>query len=89
MTPEDFQRQDTRIHSWRRHRYCCSRPKLRGYNYEQTEWNRRFVEIYDQNEEGEWTVDYGRIDETEDIASTQNLSKDREGQAAGQTTTLR
>jgi inward rectifier potassium channel len=36
------------------------------YNHDQIEWNRRFVEIYDQNEEGEWTVDYARIDETED-----------------------
>jgi hypothetical protein len=42
------------------------------------EWNRRFVEIYDQNEEGEWTVDYARIDETEDITAIQNLPKDQE-----------
>ena len=26
-----------------------------------------FVEIYDQSKEHQWTVDYGRIDETEDI----------------------
>ena len=45
------------------------------YNYDQIEWNRRFVEIYDRNEEGEWTVDYARIDETEDITPIQNLAK--------------
>ena len=39
------------------------------YNYDQIEWNRRFVEIYSQNKEHEWTVDYGRIDETEDSAA--------------------
>jgi inward rectifier potassium channel len=38
------------------------------YNYDQIEWNRRFVEIYEQNSENEWTIDYGRIDETEEIA---------------------
>src|ERR1700732_5031134 len=81
MTPEDFQQQDIRIvasivgvdtvivapvHSFG------------DYNYEQLEWNRRFVEIYDQNEEGEWTVDYARIDETEDIAPIKNLARDQE-----------
>jgi inward rectifier potassium channel len=39
------------------------------YNYDQIEWNRRFVEIYEQNSENEWTIDYGRIDETEEIAN--------------------
>jgi inward rectifier potassium channel len=45
------------------------------YNYDQIEWNRRFVEIYEQSKENQWTVDYGRIDETEDIAPIQNLAK--------------
>ena len=40
----------------------------RFISHDQIEWNRRFVEIYDQSKEHEWTVDYGRIDETEDIA---------------------
>jgi hypothetical protein len=39
------------------------------------EWNRRFVEIYAQNEAGEWTVDYARIDEIEDITPIQSLAK--------------
>jgi inward rectifier potassium channel len=38
------------------------------YYHDQIKWNRRFVEIYDQSKEHEWTVDYGRIDETEAIA---------------------
>jgi hypothetical protein len=41
------------------------------YYYDQIEWNRRFVEIYDQTKEHQWTVDYSRIDETEAIAPTQ------------------
>jgi hypothetical protein len=48
------------------------------YNYEQIEWNRRFVEIYHQNEEGDWTVDYARIDETEEITPIQNVPKDQD-----------
>ena len=86
MTPEDFQRQhihilasivgvDTVI--------VAPVQSFGDYNYEQIEWNRRFVEIFDQNEEGQWTVDYARIDETEDIAPIQNLAKDQGDQAAG------
>ena len=48
------------------------------YSYDQIEWNRRFVEIYDQNKEGDWTVDYGRIDETEDVAPMQNPARNQE-----------
>lgn len=91
MTPEDFQQQgihivasivgvDTVI--------VAPVQSFGDYNYEQIEWNRRFVEIFDQNEEGQWTVDYARIDETEDIAPIQNLAKDQGDQAAGRSTTL-
>jgi inward rectifier potassium channel len=38
------------------------------YHHKEIQWNRRFVEIYDQSEKGEWTVDYARIDETEELA---------------------
>jgi inward rectifier potassium channel len=38
------------------------------YYYDQIKWDRRFVEIYGQSKEHQWTVDYGRIDETEDLA---------------------
>ena len=45
------------------------------YNHDQIEWNRRFVEIYDRNRENEWTVDYGRIDETEEIGPVPGLGR--------------
>ena len=38
------------------------------------DWNRRFVEIYDQSKEKEWTVDYGRIGETKEIHPNQSLA---------------
>jgi inward rectifier potassium channel len=82
MTPEDFQQQDIRlIASIVGVDTVIVAPveSFGDYNYEQIEWNRRFVEIYDQNEEGEWTVDYARIDETEDIAPIQNLAKEPGG----------
>src|ERR1700732_49721 len=81
MTPKDFQQQDIRlIASIVGVDTVIVAPveSFGDYNYEQIEWNRRFVEIYDQNEEGEWTGDYGRIDETEDIAPIQNLAKEQE-----------
>src|SRR5580692_2331779 len=75
MTSEDFRRQsvhilasvvgvDTVI--------VAPVQSLWDYSFEQIEWNRRFVEIYDQNKEGDWTVDYGRIDETHDVSPMQN-----------------
>src|SRR6202045_2954372 len=86
MTPEDFQQQDIRIIAsivGVDTVIVAPVQSFGDYNYDQFEWNRRFVEIYDQNEEGEWTVDYARIDETEDIAPIQNLAKDQEEQAEG------
>jgi len=68
MTPEGFQQQDVRIVAsivGVDTVIVAPVQSFGDYNYEQIEWNRRFVEIYDQNEEGEWTVDYARIDETE------------------------
>ena len=82
MTPEDFQQQDVRIIAsivGVDTVIVAPVQSFGDYNYEQIEWHRRFVEIYDQNEEGEWTVDYARIDETEDIAPIQNLAKVRGG----------
>jgi inward rectifier potassium channel len=81
MTPEDFQQQDIRIIAsivGVDTVIVAPVQSFGDYNYEQIEWNRRFVEIYDQNEEGEWTVDYARIDETEDLAPIQNLARDQE-----------
>jgi inward rectifier potassium channel len=91
MTPENFQQQDIRvIASIVGVDTVIVAPvqSFGDYNYDQIEWNRRFVEIYDQNEKGEWTVDYGRIDETEDIAPIQNLAKNQEEQGVGRNTTL-
>ena len=81
MTPEDFQQQDVRIIAsivGVDTVIVAPVQSFGDYNYEQIEWHRRFVEIYDQNEEGEWTVDYARIDETEDTAPIQNLAKEQE-----------
>jgi inward rectifier potassium channel len=71
LTPEDFQQQDIRIVASIVGVETVIVAPVQGfvdYNYDQIQWNRRFVEIYGQNEEGEWTVDYGRIDETEEVA---------------------
>jgi inward rectifier potassium channel len=53
------------------------------YNYDHIEWGRRFVEIYHENTEHQWTVDYGRIDDTEDFAPIQNLTKEPEQMVSG------
>src|SRR5580700_1497935 len=76
LTPEDSQKQDIRILTsivGVDTVIVAPVQSLRDYNYDQIEWNRRFVEIYDQNNEKEWTVDYGRIDETEDIPPMDKL----------------
>ena len=91
MTPEDFQRLDVRlIASIVGVDTVIVAPvqSLCDYNYDQIEWNRRFVEIYDQNEEGDWTVDYARIDETEDIAPIRDPAKDQDGKAIGRSAAL-
>jgi len=81
MTPEDFQRQDILIMASIVGVDTVIVAKVQSfehYHHKEIQWNRRFVEIYDQSEEGEWTVDYARIDETEEIAPVQ-------GPANGQT----
>ena len=91
MTPEDFRQQDIRIVAsivGVDTVIVAPVQSFGDYSYEQIEWNRRFVEIYGQNDEGDWTVDYGRIDETEEITPTKDLASDQEEQAIGQDTTL-
>src|ERR1700730_1590576 len=81
LTPADFQQQDVRILAsivGVDTVIVAPVQSLRDYNYDQFEWNRRFVEIYSENEEGDWTVDYGRIDETEDCAPIQSPAKNQE-----------
>jgi inward rectifier potassium channel len=74
MSPEDFQRLDFRIIAsivGVDTVIVAPVESFGDYNFDQIEWNRRFVEIYDRNKRGEWTVDYGRIDETEDFVPLQ------------------
>jgi inward rectifier potassium channel len=81
MTPEDFRQQNIRILTSivGVDTVIVAPVQSSGdYSYDQIEWNRRFVEIYDQNKEGDWTVDYGRIDETEDVAPMQNPARNQE-----------
>ena len=71
MTPEDFRRLDVRIMASIVGVDTVIVAPVQShtdYYQDQIKWNRRFVEIYDQSKEHEWTVDNGRIDETEDIA---------------------
>lgn len=69
MTPEDFRQLDVRIMASIVGVDTVIVAPVQNhsdYNYDRIQWNRRFVEIYAQSKENEWTVDYGRIDETED-----------------------
>src|SRR6516225_6088919 len=87
MTPHAFQQQDIRIVAsivGVETVIVAPVQSFGDYNYDQIEWNRRFVEIYDQNQEGDWTVDYARIDETEAIAPIENLAKNQEEHAVAQ-----
>jgi inward rectifier potassium channel len=91
LTPEDFHQQDIRIASsivGVDSVIVAPVQSFWDYNHDQIEWNRRFVEIYGQNEDGDWTVDYARIDETEDIPPIESLAKDLEEQPVGRNTTL-
>jgi inward rectifier potassium channel len=77
MVQNDFQQQDIRVMAsivGIDTVIVAPVQSFADYNHDQIEWHRRFVEIYDQNEEGEWTVDYARIDETEDIPESRVLA---------------
>jgi inward rectifier potassium channel len=89
LTPEDFQRLDVRIQAsivGVDTVIVAPVQSFSDYNYDQIEWNRRFVEIYNQSKEHEWTVDYARIDETEDIPPIRNLVKGQNELAVGRNT---
>ncbi|HEX3444341.1 MAG TPA: ion channel, partial [Chthoniobacterales bacterium] len=86
MTAEDFERHDVRIIvSIVAIDTVIPAPieSAGDYNYDHIEWGRRFVEIYQENEQHQWTVDYGRIDETEDFVSAQKPAKDPEEETVG------
>jgi inward rectifier potassium channel len=86
MTAEDFERHDVRILvSIVAIDTVIPAPieSAGDYNHDQIEWGRRFVEIYHENKQHQWSVDYGRIDETEDFVAVQNPVKDAEEQVVG------
>jgi inward rectifier potassium channel len=77
LTPKDFQQHDVRILAsivGVDSVIVAPVQSAADYHYDQIQWNRRFVEIYDQTKEHEWSVDYGRIDETEDVPPEQIIS---------------
>src|ERR1700722_9307249 len=72
MTSEDFRRLDVRIMASIVGVDTVIVAPVQShsdYYYDQIKWDRRFVEIYGQSKEHQWTVEYGRIDETEDLAA--------------------
>ncbi|HYY27445.1 MAG TPA: ion channel [Chthoniobacterales bacterium] len=80
MTPKDFQEQDVRIFASIVGVDTVIVAPVQSYgvyNFEQIEWNRRFAEIYEMNSESSWTVDYGRIDETEEFLQPASLMRPR------------
>jgi inward rectifier potassium channel len=71
LTSEDFQRQDILIMAsivGVDTVIVAPVQSFAYYRHKEFQWNRRFVEIYNQSEKGEWTVDYARIDETEELS---------------------
>jgi inward rectifier potassium channel len=68
--PEDLKDSDTRLMA---SIVCIDTvipapvQSVTDYTYEDILWNRRFVEIYTQTDDGRLTVDYGRIHETEEV----------------------
>ena len=70
MTPEDLVRSDTRLMA----SIVCLDTVIPApvqsatdYSCDDILWNRRFVEIYSETPDGRFTVDYGRIHDTEEI----------------------
>jgi inward rectifier potassium channel len=68
MTPEDLKKSDTRLMA----SVVCIDTVIPApvqsatdYSYDDILWNRRFVEIYTETPNGRFTVDYGRIADTE------------------------
>ena len=92
MTPKDFQEQDVRIFASIVGVDTVIVAPVQSfgvYNYEQIEWNRRFAEIYEYNAENVWTVDYGRIDETEEFPGVPDLAIEREDRLIRHNTKLK
>ena len=69
LTPEDLKMCDTRLMA----SIICIDTVIPApvqsaadYSYDDILWNRRFVEIYTETADGRLTVDYGRINDTEE-----------------------
>jgi inward rectifier potassium channel len=92
MTPQDFEQKDVRIFASIVGVDTVIVAPVQSfgiYSFDQIRWNQRFVEIYGQNSNLEWTVDYGRIDETEDMPGIPTLPEDQEEQMAARNLNLR
>ena len=92
MTPKDLQEHDVRIFAsivGVDTVIVAPVQSFGAYNYEEIQWNRRFAEIYEINSENVWTVDYGRIDETEEFSGPQDLAIEREGRVLTQNANLK
>ena len=92
MTPKDLQEHDVRIFASIVGVDTVIVAPVQSfgvYNYEEIQWNRRFAEIYEINSENVWTVDYGRIDETEEFPGPQGLAIEREDRVLTQNANLK
>ena len=79
MTAEDFQRHDVRIVAsivGVDSVIVAPVQSAADYHYDQIEWNRRFVEIYEQTKEHEWSVDYGESTRPKMFAGSYNRPTD-------------
>jgi inward rectifier potassium channel len=76
LGPDDLERSDTRLVA----SVVCIDTVIPApvnsqadYFWSQIHWNERFVEIYSQDNTGRFTVDYGRIHETEPVPANDRI----------------
>jgi inward rectifier potassium channel len=76
MGPDDFERADVRLMA----SIVCVDTVIPApvqsqadYGWEQILWNQRFVEIYSEQADGRYTVDYGRIHDTEPVPASDRV----------------
>jgi inward rectifier potassium channel len=80
MTTEALKKSDTRLMA----SIVCVDPVIPAhvqsatdYSCEDILWNRRFVEIYNETPDGPFTVDYGRIHDTEEAETAVDVARAR------------
>ncbi|MDQ2919445.1 MAG: ATP-sensitive inward rectifier potassium channel 10, partial [Verrucomicrobiota bacterium] len=49
---------------------AASVQSQRDYNWDEVRWDERFVDVYEETADGQLTVDYGRLHETEPVPTT-------------------